>query len=285
MPNDEALVEAAKKVDALWVGRHEHGYLMDDALKKLHHTLKAREQRPCGDESEDSWSDPALPCSDPGNKDPCMGCDHLGNWRRVEEKETRSMKALFCRKCGDIRGLRTHEAVSCTCGNLMGWWLDPGLGTARFYVADGDRTSGGFIGFHNGLLHADYRQFQMDESFRHLHDQVTDAPGYHFDKSRKGCWAIVLQPGLSSDTDWADGPPEVEGWKGHYEAVQTLDDDGVNFNTRIIEHDEEGAHPVLVVLPEHHEGDLLQAETLTSAEWMARALTFAAHHMPEDVTP
>jgi hypothetical protein len=36
-----------------------------------------------------------------------------------------------------------------------------------------------------------------------VHEQATDAPGYVFDKSRAGCWAVVVRVGITDDAAWA----------------------------------------------------------------------------------
>lgn len=41
---------------------------------------------------------------------------------------------------------------------------------------------------------------QDDESWRALHDEATVAPNHQFDASRKACWAVIIRPGMSTDT-------------------------------------------------------------------------------------
>lgn len=114
------------------------------------------------------------------------------------------MKGLFCGECFTIRTLpRTDGSpVHCDCGNVTGWWLDGRRGIARFAAARKEHVF--FVGFHNHFLTGAVDGLTgTDHSFRELHEAVTDSPNHHFDKSRKGCWAIILKPGLSSDTAWA----------------------------------------------------------------------------------
>lgn len=125
------------------------------------------------------------------------------------------MKGLFCAQCVDIRLLpsRDFQVVECRCGNVKGWWIDGQRGIARY---EADKRSDGFmVGLNNRMLQAIVQgAYKMDEAWREAHDEATTAPGYHFDKSRKGCWFIVLAPGLSSDTAWASDEERerVEEW-------------------------------------------------------------------------
>ena len=115
------------------------------------------------------------------------------------------MKGLFCSKCFTIRSLAREDRkpVSCDCGNLKAWWLDGQKGVAR-YFAD-HREHGYMIGWNNQYLMGvtKLQMHYVDSTARELHDICTDAPGFHFDKSRKACWSIILGPGMSSDTAWA----------------------------------------------------------------------------------
>jgi hypothetical protein len=92
------------------------------------------------------------------------------------------------------------------------WWEDPQRGVARFagqapiapqHPVTAPSSSAPYtflIGLHNGFLQAAMAGIVQDDDYRALHDRCTDAPNYHFDKSRKACWAIVLRPGMSNDT-------------------------------------------------------------------------------------
>lgn len=115
------------------------------------------------------------------------------------------MKGLFCGKCFTIRSLprRDLEEVSCECGNIVAWWLDGAKGLARYHAED--RSQAYMIGWNNDYLVGvvEQQMHHTDALARQLHERATTAPGYHFDKSRKGCWSIILTPGMSSDTAWA----------------------------------------------------------------------------------
>lgn len=117
------------------------------------------------------------------------------------------MKGLACAKCFDIRALPRDNLtpVSCQCGNTTGWWLDGRQGTAR-YTAEAPYAAWG-VGFNNRFLVAvfsGYGAIPDSEKMRACHDQATDAPGYYFDKSRYGCWAVLFKPGNATGVEWAN---------------------------------------------------------------------------------
>lgn len=116
------------------------------------------------------------------------------------------MKGLFCAQCFDIRGLLSPDLtpVTCQCMNVTAWWLDGKRGVAR-YTAKVPAYAWG-LGWNNQFLvglHDRYGEMLSDPECRELHDKATDAPGYFFDKSRFGCWAIPFKPGMVRDVEWA----------------------------------------------------------------------------------
>lgn len=123
------------------------------------------------------------------------------------------MKALVCRACLDVRALppQRRVAVTCRCGLCCAWWEDPHAGIARFAEAT-PRSTAYFIGFHNRFMVTALTESLDDEGFRALHAETTHCPGYHFDRSKKDCWAILLRPGLSSDTEIVSvAPADLDG--------------------------------------------------------------------------
>lgn len=114
-------------------------------------------------------------------------------------------KALYCGLCGTLRSFLSTGAITmCECGSLTGWWEDPRRGIARLFSPRVDaRDFGRIIGMHNGFLRDAVQEHGGSPVHRTLHDHHTDAPGYLFDKSQRGCWAIVIAPGESNDTRWA----------------------------------------------------------------------------------
>jgi hypothetical protein len=71
-------------------------------------------------------------------------------------------------------------------------------------VATRDKSKVHGLGLNNSLLRSALSAHgQTWEDYRAWHDTATDAPGYVFDKSRAGCWAVVFAIGSTSDTRWA----------------------------------------------------------------------------------
>jgi len=121
------------------------------------------------------------------------------------------VKAVICTASGGVHihtpGVGKWE--TCQCGNAGAKWEDPEAG--KLIVAAGARSQVSVLGLHNQLLRTvlalpvspSMPLGQLWEEYRHLHDAVTDAPGYVFDKSRAGCWAVALPVGSTSDIRWA----------------------------------------------------------------------------------
>lgn len=116
------------------------------------------------------------------------------------------MKGLACAQCMDLRALPqgNNNPVSCNCGNVTAWWLDGQRGIARF-VARAPHYAFG-LGLNNTYLLGALSQPDEgvpNEEWRKLHDDACNAPGYLFDQSNRGCWALIFRPGTTSDTAWA----------------------------------------------------------------------------------
>lgn len=115
------------------------------------------------------------------------------------------MKAIICAKIGTTHLFTPGhgEWNACECGSTKAKWEDPEAGKIVVAVR-GDRTPVRGLGLSNQLLlPALLSQGQAWEDYRHWHDVATEAPGYVFDKSRAGCWAVVFRIGTTSDSRWA----------------------------------------------------------------------------------
>lgn len=103
------------------------------------------------------------------------------------------MKCVYCRACGDIRGLGPACApVSCRCGRSHGRWVEPDRGIAIFCetTPDGEYSTAGhcrLIGIHNDALAIPPRYHSW---------QIAD--GYQFKMHET--MIIQIAPGQSSDT-------------------------------------------------------------------------------------
>ena len=115
------------------------------------------------------------------------------------------MKAVICTRSGGVH-IHTPGVGSwqvCQCGNTGAKWEDPQAGRL-IVAARWDRAYVRGLGLNNQLLlPALAAAGQSWEDFRHWHSHATDAPGYVFDSSRAGCWAVVFRIGSTNDTRWA----------------------------------------------------------------------------------
>lgn len=118
------------------------------------------------------------------------------------------MKAVICSAAGPvhIHTPGTSGWVICQCGNTGVKWEDPQAG--RLVVASRNDLILGAVrvlGLNNQMLlpaiGAPHRPNWAES--RAWHDVATDAPGFVFDKSRGGCWAVVFGVGSTGDTRWA----------------------------------------------------------------------------------
>lgn len=117
------------------------------------------------------------------------------------------MKGLACGICFDVRALPNTspllEIVECRCGNVQARWDEPRNGTAVYSARDVSKAFG--VGFNNAfLVPALSGRLLMYADARRFHEVATKAPGYAFDRSQAGCWAVVFRPGSTNDTRFVD---------------------------------------------------------------------------------
>ena len=115
------------------------------------------------------------------------------------------MKAIIC-VMGGVHIISPDPSsavwVVCQCGGSAVRWENPEAG--KLVVATRDKSKVHGFGLNNSLLRSALSAHgQTWEDYRAWHDTATDAPGYVFDKSRAGCWAVVFAIGSTSDTRWA----------------------------------------------------------------------------------
>jgi hypothetical protein len=116
------------------------------------------------------------------------------------------VKAIICAVTGNlhIHTPGNGQWQVCQCGNTGAKWDDPQAGTL-IVACRGDRDMVRVLGLNNQLLITALTvSGQLWEDYRAWHDHATDAPGYVFDKSRAGCWAVVIRIGSTSDTRFAE---------------------------------------------------------------------------------
>lgn len=123
------------------------------------------------------------------------------------------MKGLACGSCMDLRALPQGNLnpVSCRCGNVTAWWTDGKRGIARFVARSKQYAFG--LGLNNTYLLGALSQpmeSRPNDEWRKLHADACDAPGYLFDASNRGCWALIFRPGATSDTAWATDDEKAE---------------------------------------------------------------------------
>jgi hypothetical protein len=113
------------------------------------------------------------------------------------------MKALACGQCGDIQGL-IDEWRTCRCGLVRAHWIDGRRGLAEFDVPNiGYRQFAYLLGLNNQVLAPALQgELGMWQDFRERAEAATDAPGYIFDKTKAGSWAVVVRAGRTDDVTW-----------------------------------------------------------------------------------
>jgi hypothetical protein len=122
------------------------------------------------------------------------------------------MKVLLCGVCGDIRAFQTWF-TPCECRNMAARWLDPNRGTVEVIAKNRDKAR--IIGMNNQMIRAslDMPDTAMDygaSKWKQLHAEATQAPGYIFDDSIRGCWACIVKIGVTNDINWASIQTEID---------------------------------------------------------------------------
>lgn len=124
------------------------------------------------------------------------------------------MKVIVCANSGDIHLISFSTSwTRCQCGNTAVRWIDPNQGTV--VVAARRREYVRLLGLNNNYL-IPMLQRDVDlkwEDYRSLHDEATSAPLHVFDKSRAGCWAVLMRIGRSSDVRWATPEEHEEAFR------------------------------------------------------------------------
>jgi hypothetical protein len=121
------------------------------------------------------------------------------------------VKAVICGTIGSLHLFTpgSLDWATCQCGQTGARWEDPEAGKIVVASRDSFTSMVRGLGLNNQLLlRALGSQGQAWEDYRAWHDTATDAPGYVFDKSRAGCWAVVFLIGSTTDSRWAT-PEEV----------------------------------------------------------------------------
>lgn len=113
------------------------------------------------------------------------------------------MKAVICAEHGNIHITSFGTLwTSCECGNVRVKWLDPEAGTVVVAARVKERVR--MLGLNNRYLISALRNPTMSwENYQDAHSISTDAPGFIFDKTKAGCWAVVMEVGRTSDVRWA----------------------------------------------------------------------------------
>jgi hypothetical protein len=113
-------------------------------------------------------------------------------------------KAAMCTTCGQIVGPRPKAAdwsvwtwCAPPCSHTAVRWRDGAKGLLEVTSLHGPEGVV-VIGLHNGFI-AGLSRVTSAADWRELHDDVTHAPGYLFDSSKRDCWAVLVRPGQSAD--------------------------------------------------------------------------------------
>lgn len=118
------------------------------------------------------------------------------------------MKGILCGLCVDFRALTSHGPVSCRCGNVTGWWVDPHRGIAKVYAKSRDYAR--IVGIHNDFLHFAFETHYdwSSDKWKAKTEQICrEAEGYVFHESLRNCPVAIIGVGATNDTSWADEPP------------------------------------------------------------------------------
>lgn len=110
-------------------------------------------------------------------------------------------KAAMCLHCGQIIGPQPRGDAWTWCADPCAHsavrWRDARAGLLEVTSCHGE-SNVAVLGLHNafvGMLASPL----TDDQWRNVHDNVTHAPGYLFDKTKRSCWAVLVRPGESGD--------------------------------------------------------------------------------------
>ena len=78
-------------------------------------------------------------------------------------------------------------------------WVDPNRGTVSVKATIRDKAR--ILGLNNRMLQASVGAHE-NECWKRMHDEVTTAHGYIFDKEMRNCWACILCVGETGDITW-----------------------------------------------------------------------------------
>jgi hypothetical protein len=117
-----------------------------------------------------------------------------------------NMKVLLCGVCGDIRAFDEGVFTPCKCRRMAAKWVDASRGTVQVIAKNRDKAR--IIGMNNHMITAalSMPHTAMDygaSKWKQLHAEATQAPGYIFDDSIRGCWACIVKIGVTNDITWA----------------------------------------------------------------------------------
>lgn len=140
-------------------------------------------------------------------------------------------KALICHACNAVKSFAPDGADTvCDCGKVHGWWSDAIQGLAVLHTPDpADRHLAHILSLHNGVLNdgptmipesyydaitgtqVPYPLAQKDTFWRQIHQQAGITPPAPetvriFDASSRACWAVIIDPGTTADTQWSSEP-------------------------------------------------------------------------------
>jgi AraC-like DNA-binding protein len=117
------------------------------------------------------------------------------------------MKQIVCGLCNDFRAIAPKGQVSCRCGNVVGWWVNPERGIAKVYAKYKEYAR--ILGMHNTYLQFAFKEeFENTpptfEQWRRAHTLATElSEGYLFHKDKIGCPFVLIKIGESNDVSWA----------------------------------------------------------------------------------
>jgi len=127
------------------------------------------------------------------------------------------MKAILCGCCNDFKAIPPTGAISCSCGNVQGWWTDSRKGIAKVYAKE--KQFARILGIDNSFLIAAYSSNNFsDKDWRDLSELCCKtSEGYLFHTERRNCPFLVIKVGESSDVSWSEHPfgykePAIPGY-------------------------------------------------------------------------